>query len=162
MKSQQSGNDLPWNPRLHYGLFPAVFSETEDGDANESAWPTRKDALHASASSLPTMSGVPWPVGEEANRMLDRFHRVLTCLSPFVVVPRDLSSDELLEKRPFLWKGIMVACAFVQGRRQRLLGEQFLEEITRTALVLGESSLDVLQGLLLFVSWYGAFPLTPS
>lgn len=157
-ETSQRGRNVPWRPKLQCGLFQPVFPPgTEDEGGNESAWPT-SDALKASsARAAPTgvpVSSAPWPVGREADEMLERYHRLAAHLSPFVVVPRDLTSNELRVQRPFLWKGVMMACTYLQGTRQRLVGEQFLEEISRAAFGTGETSLDVLQGLLLLVSWY--------
>lgn len=149
----QNGRDLPWPPKLQYGMFPPVFSRTEDETGSESTWPAN-DAMPASSGPLTGATSAPWPMGKEADRMLARFHRLLAHLSPFVLVPRDMTSDELREQRPFLWKGVMTACTFIQGRRQRLIGEEFVEDLTKAAFTVGEASLDVLQGLLLFVSWY--------
>lgn len=85
--------------------------------------------------------------------MLERYHNVAAHLIPYVVVPKDLTSEELRVQRPFLWKGIMVACAFVEGKRQQLLGEKLIEEIGRSTLSGEGQNLDTLQGLLLLISW---------
>jgi hypothetical protein len=131
--------------RVH--VFPPMDTD------EPSAWPSR-EAVQATAKILPLMSSVPWPMGEEADRMLQRYRDVVGHLVPYVIVPEDLTSEELRNQRPFLWKGIMVACAFVEGKRQQLLGEKLIEEIGRTTISGEGQNLDTLQGLLLLISWY--------
>lgn len=139
--------------QIHLHVFPIMGDETE----SSSSWPT-KEAVQASSSksftAIESSTPPPWPVGDEADAMLRRFHEVLAHLSPFVMVPRDLTSEQLRVRRPFLWKGVMLSCAFTNGQRQHVLGEQFLEEIGKAAMSVDGSRLDVLQGLLMVISWY--------
>lgn len=75
-------------------------------------------------------------------------------LFPFVVVPPGLSSEELRSERPFMWKSIMLQSCGLYSTRQVKLGRELLRDLTEALLIRPAKSLDVLQGLLLFLTWY--------
>jgi hypothetical protein len=74
-------------------------------------------------------------------------------LFPFAIVPPHLTSAQIREQRPFLWKGIMVEACLFDGARQILLGNELLREVSEAAFVKPEKSLDLLHGLQLLVAW---------
>ena len=64
---------------------------------------------------------------------------------------------EFSEKKPFLFLVIiMVACRRDQAR-QTAITRKLREIISYSVLVKGEQSLDLVQGLLLYVSWWVNF-----
>jgi hypothetical protein len=73
---------------------------------------------------------------------------------PWVVVPVDTTSDELRQKKPFLFLSICVAAAYRDPPRQAELGRKFREHLVSQLLPTGEKSLDLLQGLLVAINWY--------
>jgi hypothetical protein len=75
-------------------------------------------------------------------------------LFPFVVVPRHLSSAQMREQRPFLWKGVMLQMFFFDGKRQTALGHELLKDVLEAAFVRPQKTLDLLQGLQLLVAWF--------
>lgn len=88
--------------------------------------------------------------------MLERYKSTKASLFPFVVIPPGMSEVELRTKRPFLWKGIMVAERFFDGTGQIEAGKALLTEISRATFIEPLKSLDVLHGLQLAVAWYVA------
>jgi hypothetical protein len=74
-------------------------------------------------------------------------------LFPFAIVPPHMSSAQIREQRPFLWKGIMVEACIFDGPRQIVLGNELLREVSEAAFVKPEKSIDLLHGLQLLVAW---------
>lgn len=97
---------------------------------------------------------VLWPHPREAKKLLAEYRSSLEGLFPFVVIPPDMTSEEMREQRPFLWKGIMMETCHLDGMRQIVLGEQLLKDITEAAYIKGKKSLDLLQGLQILVAWF--------
>ncbi|KAL1837031.1 hypothetical protein VTJ49DRAFT_4342 [Mycothermus thermophilus] len=96
----------------------------------------------------------PWPEGTEAETMLNTYRQRMQHLFPFVIVPPHLSSDQLQEQRPFLWKAVMVESCLFDGPRQDALGKQLLCEVGKAALIHPQKSLDLLHGLQMLIAWY--------
>ncbi|ETS85403.1 hypothetical protein PFICI_03428 [Pestalotiopsis fici W106-1] len=111
----------------------------------------------SSASSPPQTQGlVSWPEGEEAEKMLSRYRRVQMHIFPFVIIPSDTTSASLRLERPFTWKALMLQCCSNDGHRQHVLGKELLQEFSEALLTRPRKSLDLLQGLILFVAWHHA------
>lgn len=85
--------------------------------------------------------------------MLENFQTEVNPLFPFVVIPSGIVFKDLKEKKPYLILSIlMVACRNDQARR-RMIAQKIREIISYNILVKGEQSLDILQGLLVYVNW---------
>lgn len=92
-----------------------------------------------------------------ADRRLETFRRNFVKYFPFVVVPLTVSLEALRYDNPFLFLCIMAVTSFEDPTLQRRLGEEIKKQIC-DRLVMGlEVSMDLLQGLLVFVTWYQYF-----
>ena len=92
------------------------------------------------------------PSLEEAQLYLDRCKREMLNLLPHVVLPPLITSEQLREERPFLWRCIMA----VGSRRlsqQRALMDNIRYIISQKMLFEGEKVMDLLLGLLVYISW---------
>ncbi|KAH7321689.1 hypothetical protein BKA65DRAFT_86585 [Rhexocercosporidium sp. MPI-PUGE-AT-0058] len=73
---------------------------------------------------------------------------------PFVVVPPNISIDSLRRQRPFLFLA-MICCANEHNYKlQQHIELELRESLSRRILVNGEKSLDLLQGILIYLTWY--------
>ncbi|KIW40336.1 uncharacterized protein PV06_07543 [Exophiala oligosperma] len=78
---------------------------------------------------------------------------------PFVVIPPDMTLEELKTK-PFLFMTVMTIGCRHHIERQTSLAKRVREVIAEKVLLRGEQSLDILQGLLVYLAWYHIhFPL---
>lgn len=73
---------------------------------------------------------------------------------PFVVIDDHISAEELGRTKPFLLDVVTVAAFYRDSGRQSALGKEVIEQLSRRLLVDGEKSLDLLQGLLVYIAWY--------
>ena len=94
-----------------------------------------------------------WPTAEEATGLLALYKRTYAPMFPFVVMPDGVSEAEMRVKRPNVWKAIMMMGCYLDGPRHTRMGEDMLEGIGRICYAEGNTTLDLLQGLLLFITW---------
>ncbi|KAJ5769836.1 uncharacterized protein N7511_001887 [Penicillium nucicola] len=79
------------------------------------------------------------------NRMLPLF--------PFLVIPAHITVEDLRRDKPFLCMNIsMIACP--NASRQREIADSIQEYVAKHIIIKGEQNLDLLQGLLLNVTWF--------
>lgn len=102
-----------------------------------------------------------WPTPQEAAMLLEAYRTVHSPLFPFALVPAHMSSLELRQHRPFLWKAVMMVGCFLDGARQVKLGRELLGEIGQAAVVDGARNLDLLQGLQMLLAWWVVFTAVP-
>lgn len=95
-----------------------------------------------------------WPTGTDADTLLREYNDQLGHLFPFVVIPQSLSSSELRQQSPYLWKAVMVGGNHLDGRRQISLGNALLEEIIAATITKPQNTLDLLQGLQVLICWF--------
>jgi hypothetical protein len=74
---------------------------------------------------------------------------------PFVVIPPHISLGTLRRERPFLLLSILAFGSNGNARLQNQLDLELREMLSRKIIVNGETSLDMLQGLLVYLTWYG-------
>lgn len=72
---------------------------------------------------------------------------------PFVAIPPDTTSQSLRRERPMLWKAVMTAASYQNALRQEALGWKLMEEFASRILLRAEKSLDLLQALLVHLTW---------
>ena len=72
---------------------------------------------------------------------------------PFVLVPPHMSLDFMRREKPFLLLTILTLGAQETFKLQRTLELEIREQLSRKAVVNGEKSLDLLQGILIYLCW---------
>ena len=92
-----------------------------------------------------------------ADRRLETFRRDFINYFPFVVVPPTVSVEALRSDNPFLFLCIMAVTSFEDPKLQRRLGQEIKKQICDRLVMGHEVSMDLLQGLLVFVAWYQYF-----
>ncbi len=97
---------------------------------------------------------VPQPGSELEEQIVHEFTARMNYFFPFVIVPTSKSSAATRETRPNLYRSCMFAAARQYPIWQRQLAEVILKHIAEGMLLYGERSLDLLQGILVFLSWY--------
>jgi hypothetical protein len=73
---------------------------------------------------------------------------------PWVRLPEQKSLETLRRERPFLLQSVLTFAAYEEVRLQRLLETELKNTLMKKVLVEGEKSLDLLQGLLVYLAWY--------
>ena len=73
---------------------------------------------------------------------------------PFIYIDQLKSLDTLRDEQPFLLLAILTASSQRSQALQVLLEKEFRETLASKVIIEGELSLDVLQGLMLYLAWY--------
>jgi hypothetical protein len=92
-----------------------------------------------------------------ADRRLETFRQSFVNYFPFVVVHPTVSVEALRYDSPFLFLCIMAVTSFEDPMLQRRLGQEIKKHICDRLVMGQEASMDLLQGLLIFVAWYHYF-----
>lgn len=85
---------------------------------------------------------------------LQDFQKNMSNYFPFVVVPPGINAAGLRSVKPHLYDNIIMIASYHDVSRQLKLRSQIIRNTTERIFLHGEKSLDLLQGLLLFVAWY--------
>lgn len=72
---------------------------------------------------------------------------------PFVPLPRNVSCPELVERRPMLMFAVLTVASHDSVLLQLTLSREF-RKVIMVKIMNGEKSLDILQGLLVFIAWH--------
>jgi hypothetical protein len=90
---------------------------------------------------------------QDDEALMDFLRTSIVPLMPFVAIPDHLTAEQLRREKPFFFLNItMVAC--VNGPRQREIAETIRRYVAEHIVLKGEHSLDLLQGLLVHLSWF--------
>ncbi|KAK9438673.1 hypothetical protein VB005_06820 [Metarhizium brunneum] len=105
----------------------------------------------ASAGALPgPIYGLTWP---QSDRILSLFRDKYIQTFPFLVLDERMSASQMYAEKPFLFRVIMLAAAPLPIPRMVKIKRNVLAYLGQHMLVEEERQLDLLQGLLVCISW---------
>ncbi|KAJ5894130.1 hypothetical protein N7495_005821 [Penicillium taxi] len=116
------------------------------------------DGCHSDPTSSPGYStimeycqSIPIPL-KESEKLICQFRSQNLKSLPFIYLPTHLTSPQLRQEKPFLWLCIMAVT--VPGNNERdILFKKVTEIIRQELLVSITSSMDMLLGVMTFISW---------
>lgn len=74
--------------------------------------------------------------------------------SPYAIFPPDISADKLRANHPWLYRIVLVVASSHDRNQQIELGKQIAVDIAAAMIARGEKTLDMLQCLLVYNTWY--------
>ncbi|KAF2850515.1 hypothetical protein T440DRAFT_90408 [Plenodomus tracheiphilus IPT5] len=86
-------------------------------------------------------------------QMLLETYRVMVDSFPFVPLPKDCSCQDLIHQRPILMLAVLTVSSHDSARLQTTLSRE-LRKVVMIRVMNGDKSLDLLQGLLVFIAWH--------
>ncbi|KAL6702475.1 hypothetical protein ACN47E_001630 [Coniothyrium glycines] len=93
---------------------------------------------------------------ERANRLVSEFKNSFTSNFPFVVLDDDATASTLRHQQPFLLHAVLAVASYETPVIQCVLGDEFRRQIAQT-VEHSCRSLEILQGLLVYLAWYHTF-----
>jgi hypothetical protein len=132
----------------------------EDENSSPSSDGTRAATPNASANGQPTPApqcadyqsvGVSLP---EADILLDRYRRLMAPGMPFVVLPANVTAQQLYAEKPTLLHAIVVVASFHDLPAQQANVKRLLRNLSERIMINCEKSIDILQAIIIFVGWY--------
>jgi hypothetical protein len=91
---------------------------------------------------------------ESAETLLSIYRNQLSSRLPFVIIPAGTTARQLQATRPFLMKVIRMVASVRHLRLMRGQSRAVMEHISHAILMRSERSLDLLQGILVFLGSY--------
>jgi len=82
-----------------------------------------------------------------------RHFRTTASNSPFVIISPDTSLNYLRRQKPFLLLTILAMATINNMKLQKLLDQEIRDTLGRRVFMSGEKSLDLLQGVLVYLTW---------
>lgn len=73
---------------------------------------------------------------------------------PFVVVPDEVTAQQLYEQKPFLLHAITTVTYFHDLPQQQMMVKHLMRDVSERVLMNNEKNVGILQGILVFVAWY--------
>lgn len=98
----------------------------------------------------PAIYGLTWA---QADRILLLFREKFICNFPFLVLNEGITAQRLFAEKPFSFRVIMLAAAPLPIPRMIKMKRNVLAYLGQHMLVEEERQLDLLQGLLICISW---------
>ncbi|KAL7919992.1 hypothetical protein ACQKWADRAFT_299840 [Trichoderma austrokoningii] len=135
------------------GLVTLISSISEKGESNKELR-SSGSTEQVSAALLPDVYQDVFSKGflatDEANQLLASF-TATSAEFPLIILPFQADLEYLRWKRPCLLLGILTACA--RDHLQTKLEAEFRKTLADRVILNVEKSLDLLQGLLVFLTW---------
>lgn len=133
-------------PAANAPLLPAPVSNAEE---SQSFWGSINDTL----SCLGRLDPVIRSISFVHMQMLVDTYRTMADYFPFVTLPKDCSCHNLLQQRPMLMFAVLTVASYDSVLLQLTLSREF-RKVATVKVMNGEKSLDLLQGLLVFIAWH--------
>ncbi|KAL4863249.1 hypothetical protein BDV12DRAFT_30220 [Aspergillus spectabilis] len=132
-------------------LNPNINTQIADARSSSAAG-ARTGAI--TGASLLCESIIPFSSEKQAQKILHTFQTQLAPYFPFVIVPMDTTVPELRQTKPFLFSVIVMVSCFDDNERQIDIATRVRDFIGVSIVAQGGRSLDILQGLLVWMGWY--------
>jgi hypothetical protein len=144
-------------PVLNSGLKQQLLTET--------SFPNSIGGMTPSLGHPPSFGGGLWKVDtqdvfdkgfltlKEGDRLLSMY-RPYKSNFPFVVILPHVSLEALRRDKPFTLLAILCVTSLEDLKLQGRLEGELRETLSRKVIINGEKGLDLLQGLMLYLSWW--------
>jgi hypothetical protein len=115
--------------------------------------PTLSGPISSDGDSDPRRSQPAPKLGkEDIRKYFSKFRNSLTYF-PFVNLPKDITVEVVMKDHPFLMLGILAAMSMPDIYIHQRLDARFKRVLSEKTIEQDEKSLDLLQGLLVYLSW---------
>jgi hypothetical protein len=97
-------------------------------------------------------------VTQETARLLCATYRNMSCkYFPYVLLEEDFDVSQLQRDKPLLLKAILTSASWRNRQLQLALEDDFLRSLGLMFFVKGDRTLDILQGILVYLAWCVGF-----
>ena len=86
-------------------------------------------------------------------KLFSDFRTEMAQYFPFVVIPPQATASEYRSEKPLLFRTCIAAACHKDPNLQRQMGEELLKVVGERMILRGEKSLDLLQCILVLISW---------
>ncbi|PSN69489.1 hypothetical protein BS50DRAFT_343053 [Corynespora cassiicola Philippines] len=111
------------------------------------------DSINDTISGLGHLDPVIRSISVIHMQMLLDSYRSMSDYFPFVTLPKESFCRDLLQQRPMLMFAVLTVASYDSVLLQLTLSREF-RKVIMVKIMNGEKSLDLLQGLLVFIAWH--------
>jgi hypothetical protein len=111
------------------------------------------DSIDETLSSLGQLDPVIRTISLVHMQALLETYRHMVDFFPFVTLPKDCSCQDLSQHRPLLMFAVLTVASYNSAQLQQTLSREFRKTVM-VQILTGKKSLDLLQGLLVFLGWH--------
>ncbi|KAF1968204.1 hypothetical protein BU23DRAFT_572572 [Bimuria novae-zelandiae CBS 107.79] len=140
---------VPSAPPLPAVKTPILPNPGSTPESALSFWESINEAI----SGLGRMDPVIRSISIIHMQSLLESYRAMTTFFPFVLLPRECFCKDLIQQRPILLFAVLTAASHDSPQLQASLSREF-RKVVMVKIMNGEKSLDLLQGLLVFIAWH--------
>lgn len=101
----------------------------------------------------PAGQAEPFTPRTQQDVCLEAYRSSMAMYFPFVLIPSHITAKELAEKKPFLAEMIFTVSHCQDYGPQNERGKEILRHLTDRLFLEGEKSLDLLQGMIIYITW---------
>jgi hypothetical protein len=130
-----------------------VSSQTTFEPASKNEQANRRQAQNTLQLTLPWDESLGF-THEDASMLLTKYWAELASYCPCVVTLLDMTLPVMQQKSPLLLIATQMVTSLDDAGRKKRMTDQFLEHISYSIVKKQDKSLDILQALLVCVSWY--------
>jgi hypothetical protein len=127
-------------------VLPAHGQQPEN---SMSFWETMNDTLACLGHLDPVIRSISLV---HMQMLLDTYRNMIEFF-PFVSLPKDYCCQDLMQHRPMLMFAVLTVSSYDSMQLQTTLSREF-RKVATIRIMKGEKSLDLLQGLLVFIAWH--------
>ncbi len=136
-----SGSSIPRTPISH--------APGSNPDNSLPFW----DSMNATLSGLGRLDPVIRSISTAHMQMLLEIYQRMVKYFPFVPLPKDYAFQDLVQDRPMFMFAVLTVASHDSVLLQLMLSREF-RKVIMVKIMNGEKSLDLLQGLLVFLAWH--------
>lgn len=111
------------------------------------------ESINETMSGLGRLDPVIRSISVVHMQLLLETYQTMTDFFPFVMLPKECFCRDLLQQRPILMFAVLTAASYDSALLQLRLSREF-RKVAMVKIMNGEKSLDLLQGLLVFIAWH--------
>ncbi|KFY62633.1 hypothetical protein V496_04491 [Pseudogymnoascus sp. VKM F-4515 (FW-2607)] len=145
LQGSSSENLSPENPSL--SSYAAPFASSSSGTQIADGGSVDQDD-HV----IEQLLGCGILTTDTANAYILKYRQMCE-YSPFVVIPEGATTESLRQDQPFLLHAILAVSSRESPDLQSTLERSLRERLLRTVMIEGEKSIDLLQAILIYLTW---------
>lgn len=89
----------------------------------------------------------------QAHKLVEFYRNALAFYSPFIFISEEKTAEDLYDGCPFLFRAILFSASYDNPSQQHYLEKDIMKYISDHLILKGERSIDLLQGLLVYITW---------
>jgi hypothetical protein len=145
----QAQTPAPAPPVLPVAKTPILPNPGSTPESALSFWENINDTI----SGLGRLDPVIRSISVIHMQLLLESYRTMLEFFPFVTLPKECFCRDLLQQRPMLMFSVLTVASYDSALLQLTLSREF-RKVVMIKIMNGEKTLDLLQGLLVFIAWH--------